>query len=171
MKSPHHNQSSYAAGGPLGPRLEAKAGHPEPSTHRPRLEPAPPPPSEPQPLSLRLPKMARQTVSPRGSPLSTLPGPPIPGPSLQSGNQDPNLCVLSQWKRGMQMSRTERRGLAEHCGRSGLRVGEASSRGALNMGTTVLGRTFPQCWKPQSRPHISLDVEGDGQAGLWVTSC
>lgn len=47
-----------------------------------------------------------------------------------------------------------------------------ASRGALNMGNSVLGRTFPQCWKPQSRPHISLDVGGgDGQAGLWVTSC
>ena len=50
-------------------------------------------------------------------------------------------------------------------------MGGASSRGALNMGNTVLGRTFPQCRKPQSRPHISLDVERDGQEGLWVTSC
>lgn len=50
-------------------------------------------------------------------------------------------------------------------------MGGASSRGALSIGNTVLGRTFPLCWKPQSRPHISLDVEGDGQAGLWVISC
>ena len=50
-------------------------------------------------------------------------------------------------------------------------MGGASSGGALNMGNTVLGRTFPQCRKPQSRPHISLDVERDGQEGLWVTSC